>query len=110
VYNLKAMKKRTINDGDLRKYKINECLLKLPIHEHREAVRMIPKVIGISLNTFHNYRNILINDKQDIPHEKVIMLEKFFDLRFGELLNKRIKGISFRELAGREQLLRQKEN
>ena len=104
------MKKRTINDGDLRKYKINECLLKLPIHEHREAVKLIPKVIGMSLNTFHNYRNILLNDKQDIPHEKVIRLEKFFDLRFGELLNKHIKGLSFREIAGREQIRRQIKN
>jgi hypothetical protein len=96
------MKKKTITDGDPRKYKINECLLKLPINDHREAVRLIPKQIGISLNTFHNYRNILLNDKQDIPHVKVIRFEKFFGLRMGELLNKNVSGTYFRNLIGKE--------
>lgn len=96
------MKKRVIKDGDLRKYKINDCLLKMNMSDHREAVRLIPKHIGISLNTFHNYRNILIDDRQDIPHMKVVRFEKFFELKMGELLNKTLKGISFRELSGRE--------
>jgi len=96
------MAKRIINDGDLRKYKINECLLKLPINEHREAVRLMPKEIGISLNTFHNYRNILLNDPQDIPHERVVRLERFFGLRQGELLNRTIKGSVLKDLLLRE--------
>ncbi|HKG05412.1 MAG TPA: hypothetical protein VKB19_03085 [Pedobacter sp.] len=96
------MKKKFIRDADLRKYKINECLLKLSINEHREAVRWIPKEIGISLNTFHNYRNILVNDPQDIPHEKVVKFEKFFGLRLGELLNKIIKGNTLKDLLGKE--------
>lgn len=92
------VQRRTISDGDLRKYKINECLLKLTINEHRTAVRWIPKAIGISLNTFHNYRNILINDPQDIPHEKVIKFEIFFGLKMGELLNKTVRAVSFNDL------------
>lgn len=96
------MSRKTIKDGDLRKYKINECLLRLPINEHREAVRWIPKQIGISLNTFHNYRNILMNDRQDIPYEKVIRFEKFFSLNSGELFNKNIKVNSFKDLRGKE--------
>lgn len=74
-----------------RKYKINDFLLRLPVHQYREAVKIIPRVLGVSLNTFHNYRNILWNDKQDIPHEKVIMFEKLFELKGGELINKEIK-------------------
>ena len=74
-----------------RKYKINDFLLRLPVHQYREAVKIIPRVLGVSLNTFHNYRNILWNDKQDIPHEKVIMFEKLFELEGGELINKEIK-------------------
>lgn len=84
------MKKRRIKDNELRKYKINEYLLRRPIGEHRRAVRIIPKLLGISLNTFHNYRNILINDSQDIPHEIVVMLEQLFEVECGGMLNKHI--------------------
>jgi len=92
------MKKRRIKDNELRKYKINECLLKKPIGEHRCAVKIIPKLLGISLNTFHNYRNILLNDTQDIPHEIVVMFEQLFGLETGGLLNKRIRMKTLNEL------------
>lgn len=78
----------SIEDDEPRKYKINACLLAYTICEYRRAIRDIPKRMGISLNTFHNYRNILINDPQDIPHERVVMLEQIFGLPKGELLNK----------------------
>ena len=96
------MKKRRINDGELRKYKINECLLSKPIGEHRSAVKIIPRLLGISLNTFHNYRNILLNDEQDIPHELVVRFEQLFELQPGLLLNKRIKVQPLRELLKKE--------
>lgn len=96
------MKKRRINDSELRKYKINECLLKKPIREHRSAVKVIPKLLGISLNTFHNYRNILLNDEQDIPHEIVVMFEQLFELQPGSLLNKSIKILPLSELLKKE--------
>lgn len=92
------MKKRRIKDNELRKYKINECLLKRPIGEHRLAVKILPRLLGISLNTFHNYRNILLNDSQDIPHEIVVMLEQLFGLEYGDLLNKQIRMRPLNEL------------
>lgn len=81
-----------------RKYKINDFLLRLPVSQYRDAVKIIPKILGVSLNTFHNYRNILWNDKQDIPHEKVILFEKLFELRVGELINKELKCKPLKEL------------
>ena len=85
-----------------RKYKINDCLLRLPVPQYREAVKVIPKVLGISLNTFHNYRNILAGDKQDIPYEKVVLFEKLFEMRIGELINKEMRCKPLKELLGKE--------
>ncbi|MDR6783531.1 hypothetical protein ABIE26_003151 [Pedobacter africanus] len=85
-----------------RKYKINDFLLKLPVSQYRDAVKIIPKVLGVSLNTFHNYRNILSGDKQDIPYEKVALFEKLFGLRSGGLINKETKCKSLNELLGKE--------
>ncbi|WEK19356.1 MAG: hypothetical protein P0Y49_21505 [Candidatus Pedobacter colombiensis] len=87
-----------------RKYKINDFLLRLPVPQYREAIKILPKVLGISLNTFHNYRNILSNDKQDIPYEKVVMIEKLFEMRGGELINKEMRCKPLKELMLRESL------
>lgn len=92
------MNNHSISDSEFRKYKINECLLKMTYSEHREALRKIPVYLGIALNTFHNYRNILLNAKQDIPHEIVAKLEMLFELRPGELLNKKLKKLTLQEL------------
>lgn len=85
-----------------RKYKINDFLLRLPVPQYRDAVKIIPNVLGVSINTFHNYRNILMGDIQDIPHEKVILFEKLFDLKGGGLLNKELKCRSLNELLRQE--------
>ena len=85
-----------------RKYKINDFLLRLPVPLYREAVKIIPGVLGVSTNTFHNYRNILISDFQDIPHEKVILFEKLFELKEGELINKELKCKTLTELLQQE--------
>lgn len=82
----------------LRKYKINDFLLRLTMPQYREAVKIIPRVLGISLNTFHNYRNILSEDKQDIPYEKVALFEKLFEMQVGELINKETRCKSLKEL------------
>ncbi|SMC74188.1 hypothetical protein [Pedobacter nyackensis] len=82
----------------VRKYKINDFLLRLPVSQYREAVRVIPKVLGVSLNTFHNYRNILIDDLQDIPHEKVMLFEKLFEMKVGELRNRNMSCKPLKEL------------
>ncbi|TKC04909.1 hypothetical protein [Pedobacter frigoris] len=96
------MNKLAVSDNASRKYKINEYLLKLPISDYRAAIRLIPKYMRISLNTFHNYRNILLADRQDIPHEKVVMFEKIFDLKPGELLNKIVRSKTLKELLNKE--------
>ncbi len=85
-----------------RKYKINDFLLRLPVPQYRDAVKIIPNVLGVSINTFHNYRNILMGDIQDIPHEKVILFEKLFDLKEGGLLNKELKCRTLNELLRQE--------
>jgi hypothetical protein len=96
------MKKVKISDSAPRKYKINECLLKRSIDHHREAIRKLPKYLGVSLNTLHNYRNILFSDSQDIPHEIVVLLEQLFELEPGRLLNKPIRGKTLDELINTE--------
>ncbi|WP_449435721.1 hypothetical protein [Pedobacter steynii] len=96
------MKKVKISDSAVRKYKINECLLKRSIDHHRVAIRKIPNYMGISLNTLHNYRNILFNDPQDIPHEIVVLFEQLFELQPGGLLNKPIRGKTLDDLINSE--------
>lgn len=100
------MEKTTIRDNETRKYKINECLLKLSAAEHRLAVQRLPGILNISLNTLHNYRNILLGDTRDIPHEKVVLFEQLFELRRGELLNKPVQVRALKELLKVEQFKR----
>lgn len=69
------------------KYKIDELLKKFSIIQYRLAMRIIPQELNVSIKTFANYRNIKLNDSQDIPHEKVAILEKIFDLQPGQLQN-----------------------
>jgi hypothetical protein len=69
------------------KYRINDLLAQLPMKDYRKALKIIPKALNISFNTFSNYRNIKIDDDQDIPHQKVLHLEKLFSLNAGELAN-----------------------
>lgn len=69
------------------KYRINDILLQLPVKDYRKALKVIPKALNVSSNTFSNYRNIKLNDHQDIPHQKVILLERIFGLQSGELEN-----------------------
>ncbi|MGZ3983415.1 MAG: hypothetical protein ACXVJE_19460 [Mucilaginibacter sp.] len=69
------------------KYRINELLDALPLKQHRIAMQIIPVELGKHKNSFNSYRNILIDDKQDIPHDIVDKLEKIFALKPGELQN-----------------------
>lgn len=55
--------------------------------DYRKALKIIPKALNVSLNTFSNYRNIKLTDEQDIPHQKVVLLEKIFELESGQLEN-----------------------
>lgn len=76
---------------ELKKYKINDYLNQLTVKEYRKAMQTIPKILGVSLNTFHNYRNILWNEAQDIPYEKVLILEKLFEVKNGKLFNNKVE-------------------
>ena len=70
-----------------KKYRINELLESLPLRDFKKALRVIPKQLAVSPATFNNYRSITVNDSQDIPHEKVLILEALFGLKSGELEN-----------------------
>ncbi|MXV14901.1 hypothetical protein [Hufsiella ginkgonis] len=73
------------------KYRLHDLLDNLPKKDFNKAMRVIPKVLGVSFNTFLNYRNIKLADQRDIPHQKVLILEKIFGLNHGELDNFKIE-------------------
>lgn len=70
-----------------KKYKINDCLDSMPYLQYMKAANELPKMLGISRNTFHNYRKILVNVKKDIPYRIVCMMEIYFNIPFGTLRN-----------------------
>lgn len=81
------------------KYKINEYLHGLPMKDYKKAMKIIPRALNISENTFHNYRNILLGDHKDIPYEKVKKLECLFGIKeHGKLENYRIEEKTIAEL------------
>lgn len=81
-----------------RKYKINDYLYQLNVKEYRMAIQSLPKILGISLNTFHNYRNILGTETQDIPYEKVVMMEQLFGMAPGTLRTEPIEVSNLKDL------------
>ena len=85
----------------MEKYKIMECLEKLTVSEYRLAIKLLPKMIGRSQNTFWNYVKIKSTDKADIPYTVVVALEKFFGLIPGELINIEISAEHVSELIRR---------
>lgn len=60
---------------------------KLNLTMYKMALKVIPEMLGIAFNTFHNYRKMKIGEKADIPYEMVRKLEIFFGLRSGGLAN-----------------------
>ena len=80
------------------KYKIDELLKNFSIKQYKLAMQIIPLQLDVSAKTFANYRNIKLNDSQDIPHEKVAILEKLFALQPGELQNFVIVSSSIQEI------------
>ena len=87
----------------LKKYKINECLEQLTVKEHRIAMKIIPGLLNVANNTFHNYRNIGLGEKQDIPYEKVKLMEILFDLKPGGLQNFDITGVNLKTMISKGQ-------
>lgn len=80
------------------KYRINDYLDKLTVKEYKAAIKIIPQVLDVSVNTFHNYRRIKIRDVQDIPYEIVRMLEILLEVKPGELENFKVSGESLKTL------------
>lgn len=63
-----------------KKYRINDELAKLSVADYKRAITALPLLLEISIPTFNNYRNIALDDAQDIPHTLVCCLEQFFSL------------------------------
>jgi len=80
------------------KYKINESLELLPPREHLWAVENIPDILGIPAVNFRRYRDLKIDDPNDIPYVEVRLLEAFFGLEMGTLMNKEIQSKTLREI------------
>jgi hypothetical protein len=83
---------------NMEKYKINAFLDNLTIREYKFAMKTIPLVLDVSMNTFHNYRRIKMGDRQDIPYEKVKQLEILFGIESDTLINVKITGKSLTQL------------
>ena len=66
--------------------------------DYKKALKLIPSVLGVSINTFSNYRNIKLNDDKDIPYQKVAILERIFGLPAGKLSNFQIDHKNIKEL------------
>jgi len=81
-----------------KKYRIEEELQKLNLVEYKAAIRIIPTVLDIAFNTFHNYRKLSISDTRDIPYDNVRKMEKIFGLKEGGLANFQVECKSLREL------------
>ncbi|WP_133559102.1 hypothetical protein [Pedobacter duraquae] len=84
--------------GDLKKYRIDACLEEMTVKENRQAQELFPRLLKISVNTFRNYRNIKLSDHQDIPHEKVRLLEILLGLEPNALLNYEPVGKTFKQI------------
>ncbi|MNK03666.1 hypothetical protein D3C87_215160 [compost metagenome] len=81
-----------------KKYKIQECIENLKRSEYKIILKAIPGIIGKGLTTFYNYRDICIDDKEDIPFKIARKLEILFGLESGGLETKRTKGKHYLEI------------
>lgn len=85
------------------KYKINEYLYQLNVVEYSAARKLIPRELDISLNTFHNYRNIKSDSEADIPYTIVRKLEILFNMKRGGLENTEIRSKKLKTLIYNDQ-------
>lgn len=71
---------------------------KLNLTMYKMALKVIPEMLGIAFNTFHNYRRMKIDAEADIPYEMVRKLEIFFGLKPGGLANYNIVCKSLKQI------------
>jgi hypothetical protein len=89
---------------DLRKYKINEYLESLTVKEYKVGIKLIPKLLNVSANTIYNWRDIRMDDREDIPAQKANMLEQLFGMQKGELANYQVEMKNLKEHIVEERL------
>ncbi len=103
------MKTTIQNKGLLpKKYRIEECIDNLKKHEYSIVIKAIPRIIGKGMSTFYNYRDILIDDKLDIPYKIARKLEILFGLEYGGLETKKTTGKHYTQIV--EAHKKQREN
>lgn len=71
---------------------------KLTYSQHKLIKRLMPEIINVSINTFHNYRKLQLGDVKDIPCETVRVFERLFGLEVGGLANYEVDVKSCKEL------------
>ena len=89
------------------KYRINEYLYNLNVHEYSAARKIIPRELDISSNTFHNYRSIKIDSVTDIPYSLVRKMEIIFNMKRGGLENSEITAKKLKVLISEDQKVSQ---
>jgi hypothetical protein len=85
-------------EGMVKKYRIQECIDNLKRSEYRIVLKSIPGIIGKGITTFYNYRDILIDDREDIPYKTARRLEILFGLEAGGLENKKTEGRHYSQI------------
>lgn len=69
-----------------------------PKKEYDEMRKVIPKLIGKSMNTFNAYKNIPLHSKEEIPNRIAILLEDFFGLPPRGICNIKISCQYYKEM------------
>ncbi|HMI01986.1 MAG TPA: hypothetical protein VK541_05860 [Pedobacter sp.] len=81
-----------------KKFKIEEILNSLSRVEYAKVIKLIPGIIGKSVNTFNGYARITVSSKTEIPYNIVVKLEILFGLPPNGLCNIVITGSHYKEL------------
>jgi hypothetical protein len=81
-------RKRQLRPENLQlKYKLHDLMLNLNHREYSKALEELPGLIGKSKASIHNYRYIPFGSKASLPYEAGLLIEKYFNILPGTLLN-----------------------
>lgn len=72
--------------GDHYRYRISEQLALLPVGLYRQAMRELPALLGITPNTWTNWRKLLLEDTADIPALKLQQIAHYLNTGVEDLL------------------------
>jgi hypothetical protein len=81
-----------------KKYIIEEFMDNTPKIEYDKMRKVIPKLIGKSMNTFNAYKNIPLDSKEELPNRIAILLEDFFGLPPRGISNIKISCQHYKEM------------